>query len=444
MTFTDLHLCAPVQKAVRAAGYERPTPIQQQAIPMVLAGHDVFGCAQTGTGKTAAFALPILHKLHEDGPQRGGPSVVILAPTRELAVQIGESFLTYGKQVRARYLTVFGGVSIGPQISTIRRGIDVIVATPGRLIDLLDQRAIRLDRVNTLVLDEADRMLDMGFQPQINRIISEIPKERQTLFFSATVPPEIRKLADSILRTPTHVAVAPVSSATETVTQHRYIVPKANKRKMLLHLLDHVLTGSVLVFTRTKRGADRVMKDLTSEGVTVNALHGDKSQAARQKALKDFKAGRIRVLVATDIASRGIDISELPYVINYDVPESPETYVHRIGRTGRAGTEGLAITLSSGEDEGDVRAIEKLIKTKIPVIHDHPYHKVSAEDAAKNRTTEQPRTRTTEQPNNRKFEGRRTKDEGRRTTEEGRSSAPRSNRSSGSRPGSQRRDRSRY
>ena len=321
MTFSDLDLCPPVHQAIREVGYERPTPIQQQAIPMVLAGHDVFGCAQTGTGKTAAFAMPILTRLHNDKNRGNGPSVVVLAPTRELAVQIGESFLVYGKRVRARYLTVYGGVSIRPQIQALRRGVDVVIATPGRLIDLMEQRAVRLNNVHTLVLDEADRMLDMGFMPQIKRVTDQIPEDRQTLFFSATVPPEIRKLADKLLRTPTHVAVAPVSSATEMVEQRGYRVPKSQKRKLLLHLLTTELVGSALVFTRTKRGADKLTRDIMSADIAVAALHGNKSQSARQIALKDFKNGVNRVLVATDIAARGIDISELPYVINYDMPD---------------------------------------------------------------------------------------------------------------------------
>lgn len=373
MTFSDLALCAPVQEAVQAAGYTEPTPIQQQAIPVVLTGSDVFACAQTGTGKTAAFALPILTKLHESPSKRPEPSVVVLAPTRELTAQIGDSFLTYGKRVRARYLTVFGGVNINPQIHALRRGVDVLIATPGRLIDLIEQRAVRLDHVHTLVLDEADRMLDMGFLPQINRVIERIPKDRQTLFFSATIPNEIRTLADSILQSPIHVAVAPVSSTAERVEQRRYLVSKTDKRKLLRHLLENDITEQVLVFSRTKRGADRVAEDLEKYEIKAVALHGDKTQAARERALRSFKDGRVRVLIATDIASRGIDISQLPVVVNYDLPDSPETYVHRIGRTARAGREGEAITFYTPEEHRDMRDIEHLIQQRIPVVQEHPF-----------------------------------------------------------------------
>ena len=414
MTFADLALCAPVKKAVREAGYETPTPIQQQAIPMVLKGHDVFACAQTGTGKTAAFALPILTDLYERPPEGKQPCVVVLAPTRELAAQIGESFATYGKRVKARCITVFGGVSINPQITALRKGVDVLVATPGRLIDLLEQRIIDLDDVDTFVLDEADRMLDMGFRPQIDRIIKRLPADRQTLFFSATVPDEIRKLADSILRTPTHVAVAPVSSTAERVEQRRYLVNKPNKRKLLRHLLETEIDEQTLVFARTKRGADRLAKDLTKNGINAAALHGDKSQGAREKALDGFKKGRIRVLIATDIASRGIDISELPFVVNFDLPDTPETYVHRIGRTGRAGREGEAITFSTPDEHAELKAIERLIGLKIPLVEEHPF--LPSDDDPKPHPPQ------------------RAKDAG---------STPRSNKPRGSRQGSSRRARSR-
>ena len=389
MTFADLALCAPVKKAVQHAGYDTPTPIQQQAIPMVLDGHDVFAVAQTGTGKTAAFALPILTDLYEHPPKGKGPTVVILAPTRELAAQIGESFETYGKHVRVRFLTVFGGVSINPQIHALRKGIDVLIGTPGRMIDLMEQRALHLDQVDTLVLDEADRMLDMGFHPQIKRLIAQMPRDRQTLFFSATLPPEIRDLADQILRTPTHVAVAPVSSTAERVEQRRYVVGKASKRKLLRHLLETEIDDQVLIFTRTKRGADRLVKDLTNVDIGAAALHGNKTQGAREKALGAFKNGRNRILVATDIASRGIDISQLPYVINFDLPDTPETYVHRIGRTGRAGFEGIAITFSTPDEAAELKDIEKLIGQKIPEIKDHPYYPGSAAADADNARAEE-------------------------------------------------------
>jgi ATP-dependent RNA helicase RhlE len=373
MTFSDLGLCAPVHQAVKQAGYDQPTPIQQQTIPLVMQGGDVFACAQTGTGKTAAFALPILHKISEQGADRRHPSVVVMAPTRELAAQIGESFVHYGKNVRARFLTVYGGASINTQTRALERGVQVLVATPGRLNDLIERGAVRLDRVHTLVLDEADRMLDMGFLPQIKNVIKHIPTKRQTLMFSATVPQEIKKLADSILHEPTHVAVAPVASTTELISQRRYIVHKEQKRALLLHLLDTDFPGQVLIFTRTKRGADRLTKDIMRAGISVAALHGAKSQGARETALRAFKKGANRVLVATDIASRGIDITQLPFVVNFDLPDSPETYVHRIGRTGRADFSGDAITLQTPDEERDMRQIEKIIKMRVPVVKDHPF-----------------------------------------------------------------------
>lgn len=373
MTFADLSLCAPLQKAVQQAGYVNPTPIQEQAIPVVLSGRDVFGCAQTGTGKTAAFALPILNRLHAEGPQRGGPRVLILAPTRELAIQIDESFRDYGRGVKARTVVLLGGVSIRPQIERIRRGVDIVIATPGRLLDVIDHRALSLNNVHTFVLDEADRMLDMGFLPSIKQVVKLIPSQRHTLFFSATLPKEIRSLANSILTDPVHIAVTPENTTTEMVDQRLYYVERDRKRALLAHLVKEDLQGSVLVFTRTKRGADRVAKDLITAGLRVAAIHGDKSQMARQRALQDFKSGKTRVLVATDIAARGIDIAELPYVVNFDVPESPETYVHRIGRTGRAGRAGVALTLATPEDRNPLRDIEKLIKMQIPTVRDHPF-----------------------------------------------------------------------
>ncbi len=373
MTFADLKLCAPLEKAVHNAGYVTPTPIQEQAIPVVMTGQDVFGIAQTGTGKTAAFSLPILHRLFNEGPVKFGPRVLILAPTRELAIQINENIMTYAKGMRIRTVVLLGGVSIRPQIDNIRRGVDIVIATPGRLLDVIDHRALRLDKVHTLVLDEADRMLDMGFMPSIKQIIKLVPEQRQTLFFSATLPNEIRSLAHTILTNPVNVSVTPEKPTTEKVDQRLYFVERDHKRALLAHLLKEDLEGSVLVFTRTKRGADRVARDLEKVGMRVAAIHGDKSQMARQRALQDFKNGRMRVLVATDIAARGIDISSLPYVVNYDVPESPETYVHRIGRTGRAGNVGVALTLATPEDRSQLRDIEKLIKMRIPAVRDHPF-----------------------------------------------------------------------
>lgn len=373
MTFAELQLCAPIQKAVRDAGYTDPTPIQEQAIPVVLSGRDIFACAQTGTGKTAAFALPILNRLFAEGPIKGSPRVLILAPTRELAIQINESFGTYSKGLRIRSTVLLGGVSIRPQIDALRRGVDIVIATPGRLLDVIEHRALRLDNIQVLVLDEADRMLDMGFMPSIRQVIKMVPVKRQTLFFSATLPSEIRSLAHTILTDPVHVSVTPENPTTAMVEQRLYFVEKDRKRALLAHLLREHLDGSVLVFTRTKRGADRVAKDLAGAGVQVTAIHGDKSQMARQRALSDFKTGRMRVLVATDIAARGIDVSSLPYVVNYDIPDSPETYVHRIGRTGRAGNNGVALTLATPEDRSQLRDIEKLIKMRIPAVRDHPF-----------------------------------------------------------------------
>lgn len=372
MTFSELGLHDRVLRAIQDEGYNTPTPIQEQAIPHLMQGKDLFGCAQTGTGKTAAFALPILHNITSNESRRG-PRVLVLAPTRELAVQIAESFSAYGKYVRFRQVVVFGGVSHRPQADAIRRGVDVVVATPGRLLDLIEQRLLHLDRVETLVLDEADRMLDMGFIAPIRQIVSMIPKQRQTLLFSATVPTEIRELANTLLNEPVHVAVTPVSSAVEKVEQRVYVIDRTKKRELLNHLVSNELDGSVLVFTRTKRGADRVVKDLAAHGVRAEALHGDKSQDARQRALGNFKTRRTRILVATDIAARGIDIDELPYVVNYDMPETPETYVHRIGRTGRAGATGVAITLCCPDERNDMRGIERVTKARIEPVNDHPF-----------------------------------------------------------------------
>ncbi|MBI2793028.1 MAG: DEAD/DEAH box helicase [Ignavibacteria bacterium] len=393
MTFTELNLCAPVLKAVRNAGYIHPTPIQAQAIPLVMEGRDIFGVAQTGTGKTAAFALPILTKLFEQQQSGRDPRALILAPTRELAAQIGESFLEYGRMVQARYATVYGGVSIRPQISALHKGVSVLIATPGRLIDLLEHRAVRLSSVETLVLDEADHMLDLGFLPQINRIVEALPRERQTLMFSATLPPAIKSLANKLLSNPAHIQVTPPSSHVESVGQKLYHVHKDNKRGLLTYLLNEHLHGSVLVFTRTKRGADKVQKQLSVDGISAVAIHGEKSQAARTKALKDFKSQAIRVLVATDVASRGIDIVSLPYVVNYDVTDTPETYVHRIGRTGRAGESGTAVMLASREEVKNVRAIESMMKMSIDVVHDHPYADASSSDRQTESSSGKPRTR---------------------------------------------------
>ncbi len=372
MTFSDLSLIDPILRALQAEGYSTPTPIQQQAIPPGLEGKDLFGCAQTGTGKTAAFALPILQRLGTT-PFAKGPRALILAPTRELAHQISDSFRTYGRFVRFRHTVVYGGVSSRPQIDALRRGVDVLIATPGRLLDLIEQRALTLERVEVLVLDEADRMLDMGFITDIRRIIPMLPKERQTLFFSATVPSEIKKLSSELLRDPVYVEVAPQATTTESIEQLLYFVNKPQKRDLLAHLLEHQIEGSVLVFTRTKHNADRVVKDLERTGVRAEALHGDKSQQARQRALRNFKERRTRVLVATDIAARGIDIDDLAFVVNYELPDSPENYVHRIGRTGRAGASGTALSLCSPDEQDSLHAITRLIRRRIPVVKDHPF-----------------------------------------------------------------------
>lgn len=372
MTFSDLSLIDPILRALEAEGYSTPTPIQQQAIPPGLEGKDLFGCAQTGTGKTAAFALPILQRLGTTAFSKG-PRALILAPTRELAHQISDSFRTYGRFVRFRHTVVYGGVSSRPQIDALRRGVDVLIATPGRLLDLIEQRAVTLERVEVLVLDEADRMLDMGFITDIRRIIPMLPKERQTLFFSATVPSEIKKLSSELLRDPVYVEVAPQATTTESIEQLLYFVNKPQKRDLLAHLLEHQIEGSVLVFTRTKHNADRVVKDLERTGVRAEALHGDKSQQARQRALRNFKERRTRVLVATDIAARGIDIDDLAFVVNYELPDSPENYVHRIGRTGRAGASGTALSLCSPDEQDSLHAITRLIRRRIPVVKDHPF-----------------------------------------------------------------------
>ncbi len=377
MTFDQLNLIDPILKALQAEGYTNPTPIQQQAIPKVLAGRDLLGCAQTGTGKTAAFALPILQLLHNK--QNSGKKVyasikcLILTPTRELAIQIGESFEAYGKNLNIKHTVIFGGVSQQAQTQALRKGVDVLIATPGRLLDLIGQGFINLKYIDLFVLDEADRMLDMGFIHDIKRIIPLLPEKRQSLFFSATMPTEIQKLADTILVDPLKVEVTPVSSTADKVEQRIYMVEKSDKRELLRHILKDGKIARVLVFTRTKHGADRVAKDLNKVDIQAEAIHGNKSQNARQRALTNFKAGSTRVLVATDIAARGIDVEELSHVINFELPNEPETYVHRIGRTGRAGNEGIALSFCDIEERPYLRDIQKLIKKQLPVHQDHPY-----------------------------------------------------------------------
>ena len=360
-------------KALTVEGYITPTPIQKQAIPHIIAGRDIQGCAQTGTGKTAAFAIPIIQKLVQNKNARPGIKALVLTPTRELAIQIDQSFATYGKFTNIQHTIVYGGVSQVPQIKALRRGVDVLVATPGRLLDLISQGQISLRHLETFVLDEADRMLDMGFINDIRKVIRLLPTQRQTLFFSATMPPEIQKLASDLLNNPVIVEVTPPTSTVDKIAQSIYHTNKADKPRMLLHLLSEHNIPTALVFTRTKHGADRVVKFLHRADVKAAAIHGNKSQNARQKALSEFKSGQLKVLVATDIAARGIDIDELSHVFNYDLPNVPETYIHRIGRTGRAGLSGTAIAFCDVEERTELRDIEKLISKKIPVVSDHPY-----------------------------------------------------------------------
>ncbi len=373
MAFKKLDIIEPILKAVAAEGYTIPTPIQQQAIPLVLQRKDLLGCAQTGTGKTAAFAIPILQILHEQKPMAPGIKVLILTPTRELAIQIDESFAAYGKHTGIRHTVIFGGVSQLHQTNALRRGVDVLVATPGRLLDLMTQGYIRLDKLQIFVLDEADRMLDMGFIHDVKKIIAKLPAKRQTLFFSATMPPEIQKLANVLLTNPSKVEVTPPATTVDKIEQSLYHVGKMEKPELLLHLLQDSAIKTALVFTRTKHGADKVVKILLRHNIRAAAIHGNKSQNARQGALTDFKNGNLRVLVATDIAARGIDIDELTHVFNFDMPNIPETYVHRIGRTGRAGNTGIAISFASVDEREELRDIQKLIGKLIPVIHEHPF-----------------------------------------------------------------------
>ncbi|EON79049.1 ATP-dependent RNA helicase RhlE [Lunatimonas lonarensis] len=373
MPFKNLGIIDPILKALANEGYTTPTPIQQQAIPLVLGGRDLLGCAQTGTGKTAAFAIPIIQLLSLQKQKRPGIKSLILTPTRELAIQIDESFAAYGKFAGIRHTVIFGGVSQLHQTNALKKGVDILVATPGRLLDLINQRFVDLRNLEIFVLDEADRMLDMGFIHDVKKIIALLPQKRQTLFFSATMPPEIQKLADTLLTKPAFVEVTPPSSTVDKIQQQLFLTNKADKPKLLLHLLKEEKIGSALVFTRTKHGADRVVKFLVKENVKAAAIHGNKSQNARQNALKDFKSGKLQVLVATDIAARGIDIDELANVFNFDLPNIPETYVHRIGRTGRAGNSGVAMSFCDAEELKDLRDIEKLIGKKIPVVENHPY-----------------------------------------------------------------------
>ncbi|MEK8179496.1 DEAD/DEAH box helicase [Flavobacterium buctense] len=376
MLFEDLSLSNSIQRAVFEEGYTSPTPIQEKAIPFILAGKDLVGCAQTGTGKTAAFAIPIIHNLHRMvGSSKKTKQIrcLVVTPTRELAVQIGESFDTYGKYTNLRQLTIFGGVSQVPQVDQLKKGVDILIATPGRLLDLHKQGFIDFDHLHYLVLDESDLMLDMGFINDVRKIVKLVPTNRQTLLFSATMPMAIRELADTFLNQPEYVSVTPVSSTAEIIEQQIYFVDKSDKRGLLYHLIRNENLSNVLVFVRTKHGADNVVKALKKHGVNAEAIHGDKSQTARQRVLDNFKNKEITVLVATDIAARGIDIESLPYVINFDLPNIPETYVHRIGRTGRAGNGGISISFCGKDEEPYWKDIQKLIKVNVKTIKDHPF-----------------------------------------------------------------------
>lgn len=376
MRFDDLKIIQPILKALKEEEYAVPTSIQEKAIPLIIDRKDVLGSAQTGTGKTAAFAIPILQHLYNDRQNyhtKGKIKALIITPTRELAIQIGESFSTYGKHTGIRNTVVFGGVNQGPQTQAIKRGIDILVATPGRLLDLMNQGFIRLNDVAYFVLDEADRMLDMGFINDIKKIIEKLPAKRQSLFFSATMPNNIVALSKKILHNPVKVEINAVSSAADTLKQYVYYTNKQDKKYLLLHILRDKKIAQVLLFSRTKHGADKIAKHLAKKKILSAAIHGDKAQNQRQKVLNKFKDGEIRVLVATDIAARGIDIDKLKYVINYDIPNLPETYVHRIGRAGRAGDEGISISICEPEENAYVKDIEKLINKRIEVITDNPF-----------------------------------------------------------------------
>lgn len=397
MSFQNLNLIEPILEALQHEGYTHPTPIQSQAIPIVLEGNDLLGCAQTGTGKTAAFAIPILQLLTKNILKEKGKrkiKALVITPTRELALQIDESFEAYGRHTHLRHTVIFGGVSQNPQVNALKAGVDILVATPGRLLDLIGQGIIKLDALQIFVLDEADRMLDMGFIHDVKRIIKIIPEKRQSLFFSATMPNSIMNLANSILTKPKKVEVTPVSSTAETINQSLYFVEKKQKTKLLLHLLQNQEIETVLVFTRTKHGANKVAESLNKAQIRAAAIHGNKSQTARQNALTNFKNKTLRVLVATDIAARGIDIDELAFVINYEIPNIAETYVHRIGRTGRAGANGSAISFCEKEELPYLKDIQKLIGIKIPVLESPAFitAETSTEPAPKQEVVVAPKT----------------------------------------------------
>jgi len=366
MNFDSLGLKAELLRAVSEQGYTQPTPVQVKAIPVILEGRDIMASAQTGTGKTAAFTLPLLHRLSERGGHQKQPRALILTPTRELAAQVNENLRAYGRHIQMRSLEIFGGVNINPQITKLQRGIDVLVATPGRLIDHMQRGTVDLSKIEFLVLDEADRMLDMGFRPAIDRIVKSLPKQRQTLLFSATFSKEITQMAHNFLNNPERVETAAPNSTVDAIAQQAFRVDQKQKREVLSFLIGSNNWQQVLVFTRTKHGANRLAKQLESDGLPAVAIHGNKSQGARTKALSEFKKNKVRVLVATDIAARGLDIDQLPHVVNYDIPNVPEDYVHRIGRTGRAGRDGLAVSLVAGSEHGLFEDIRKLVKIDIP------------------------------------------------------------------------------
>ncbi len=407
-SFADFDFVEPIRLALQHENYTTPTPIQAQAIPHLLAGRDLLGCAQTGTGKTAAFALPILNRLalSRRAPVPRKPRVLILAPTRELAQQIDESFTTYGRGLKFRQVVVVGGVSQSPQTRVLNRGVDILVATPGRLMDLMGQGAVRLDGLETFVLDEADRMLDMGFLPAIEKIVAALPVNRQSLFFSATMPAALAPLIGKLLRDPIRITIAPQTTTAERIEQHVLFVCREDKKALLQNILSDNAVRRAIVFARTKHGADKLARWLDAAGISTDSIHGDKSQAARQRALYGFRDGRTRVLVATDIAARGIDIDDISHVINFDLPVEPENYVHRIGRTARAGAEGIALTFCDADERGALRGIERMIQQQIPVRTDHPYHvQFSSAPSATARPARRPgqQSRRPAGPGNRSF-----------------------------------------
>lgn len=396
MLFKELNLDEGILKSLEQEGYKQATPIQEKAIPIVLQGTDLLGCAQTGTGKTAAFAIPVIQLLSRSPKTHKHSDIgcLILTPTRELAIQIGESIAVYGRYLDVKHTVIFGGVNQHAQVQALKKGPDILVATPGRLLDLIQQGYVSLKHIRFFVLDEADRMLDMGFIHDVKKVIAQLPAKRQTLFFSATMPPEISKLADHILHNPQKVEVTPVSSTAETINQKLYYVDRGNKNALLMDILSDREIRSALIFTRTKYGADKIARFLVKNGIKALAIHGNKAQNARQNALKGFKSGETRVLVATDIAARGIDIDELAFVINYDIPNIPETYVHRIGRTGRAGNSGTACSFCDAEERAYIRGIEKLTGVRIPVVQNHPYPAAELHPAAAAGSGQTPATKT--------------------------------------------------